>query len=190
MSSTTKRKSTAATTTTAKKARFAHTAAAESIEAIVKNPTDFSTPEGEADSDVRKYLLEMALYARSLEDQIQALKPKEKSPEEIQAAADKISTAARSGIRKQMTWKPSCKTGSARFVYDGVCADAAVFGAFLGLEGPPTWKTKKIPKDEFEDLLGDLHVAIRYDTLRITSDINVSWKAAEGTFKCTGSYGK
>lgn len=60
-----------------------------------------------------------------------------------------------------LQWKPSCKTGSARWVYDGVCNDAEVFGALLGLGGPPTFKMKKIPKADFEDAIGDLNVSIR-----------------------------
>lgn len=29
-----------------------------------------------------------------------------------------------------------------------------------------------------------------YDTLSLTSDVNVHWKAGEGIFKFSGSYGK
>ncbi|KAG6850622.1 hypothetical protein H0H93_010814 [Arthromyces matolae] len=147
-----KRKSAASTAGKVKKARLDHTDAIDSINTILADETNFPTPIDQ--EGVRKALLQIALYARSLEEQVQESKPKERSTEELQEAAKKIRAAARSGIRKQMTWKPSCKTGSARFVYDGVCADAVLFGAFLGLEGPPTWKTKKIPKDEFESLGG------------------------------------
>ena len=58
-------------------------------------------------------------------------------------------------------WKASCKTGSAKWVYDGVCSDANVFAALLGLDGPPTFKTKKMPNDEFVDMIGDLTVSVR-----------------------------
>ncbi|KAF8914309.1 hypothetical protein CPB84DRAFT_1758937 [Gymnopilus junonius] len=61
-----------------------------------------------------------------------------------------------------MTWKPSCKMGSAKWLYDGVCSDPAMFGKMIGLDGPPTFKMKKIPSSEFENLIGDLDVAIRY----------------------------
>ena len=57
-------------------------------------------------------------------------------------------------MRAYYQWKPSCKTGSAKWVYDGVCADPVVFGALMGLDGPPTWKMKKFPRAEFEDLIG------------------------------------
>lgn len=47
-------------------------------------------------------------------------------------------------------------------MYDGVCSDPEVFGTLLKLGGPPTFKTKKIPKDEFENLVGRLDTPIRY----------------------------
>lgn len=47
-------------------------------------------------------------------------------------------------------------------MYDGVCADGEVFGALLGLGGPPTFKTKKMPKEEFENLIGYLHASVRW----------------------------
>lgn len=70
-------------------------------------------------------------------------------------------------------WKPSCKTGTARFVYDGVCADHVVFGALMGLDGPPAWKMKKLPKDDFEDLFGAVVGSVRYvaDALRMASSL-------------------
>jgi hypothetical protein len=37
-----------------------------------------------------------------------------------------------------------------------------VFGALLGLDGPPKFKSKKMPKDEFASLIGDLKVSVRY----------------------------
>lgn len=178
--SSTKRKPDAKPTAAAKKARLAHSVAKENIESIVTDSDNFPIPE--STKAIQKLLLEVALYARSLEEEIQASKPKAKTKEELEAAAEKLRNAARSGIRKQMTvscyfthnyntrpltspflqWKLSCKTGSAKWVYDGVCADPEIFGVFLGLDGPPTFKTKKIPKDKFQDLVGDLCVSIRY----------------------------
>lgn len=192
--SSTKRKSDAKTTAAAKKARLAHSVAKENIESIVNDPDNFLIPE--STKAIQKLLLEVALYARSIEEEIQASKPKVKTKEELKAAAEKLRNAARSGIRKQMTvscyfthnhhtrrltspsmqWKLSCKTGSAKWVYDGVCADPAIFGAFLGLDGPPTFKTKKIPKGEFQDLVGDLCVSIRYVALDLLSTTETELK--------------
>jgi hypothetical protein len=36
-----------------------------------------------------------------------------------------------------------------------------VFGALLGLDGPPKFKAKKLSKEEFIDLIGDLGVSVR-----------------------------
>ena len=100
--------------------------------------------------------------------------PPQKSREELEEAAEMIRKAAQSGTQKQMKvdvydyvplatadghvaatqWRPSCKTNSAKWSYDGICADPQVFGVLMGLEGPPTFKMKKIPKNEFEDLIG------------------------------------
>lgn len=65
-------------------------------------------------------------------------------------------------VLTRLQWKPSCKTGSAKWVYDGVCADAEVFGAMLGLGGPPTFKTKKMTSDEFQNNVGQVHGSVRY----------------------------
>jgi len=92
-------------------------------------------------------------------------------------------------------------------MYDGVCSDPEVFGTLLELSGPPMFKTKKMPKGEFENLIGDLDVSIRcvfsyvdcddflmsvssYDVLRLTSDVNIHWKPDDGTLKFSGTYGK
>jgi len=55
--------------------------------------------------------------------------------------------------------------GTAKWSYDGVCADAEVFGAVLELDGPPKFKMKKMKKDDFENLIGDLRVPIRRVTV-------------------------
>ena len=52
-------------------------------------------------------------------------------------------------------------TGSAKWVYDGVCTDPNVFGALMGLNGPPTWKQKKLTVAEFEDLFGRVEGSVR-----------------------------
>ena len=32
----------------------------------------------------------------------------------------------------------------------------------MGLDGPPTWKMKKLPKETFEDLLGGISASSRF----------------------------
>ncbi|EGO27747.1 hypothetical protein SERLADRAFT_461718 [Serpula lacrymans var. lacrymans S7.9] len=88
-----------------------------------------------------------------------------------------------------MTWKPSRKAGTAKWLYDGVCTDPAVFGALLRLDGPPTLKMHKMETSKFEELIGDLSSSARYSTLCVTSShVNIRWTDA-GEFKFSGSYG-
>jgi hypothetical protein len=42
-----------------------------------------------------------------------------------------------------------------------VCQDAAVFGAVLGLDGPPTWKVKKMTPEEFQEVVGQIVGSVR-----------------------------
>lgn len=103
---------------------------------ILANPASFELP---AEEDVRDVLLSLAKYAKSLEGGTGA--SVKMTTEELEAAANKLRKAARSQIQKQMTmssslpryvprilltcmhhdqWKPSCKTGTAKWSYDGV----------------------------------------------------------------------
>ena len=74
---------------------------ADAVETILSDPTNFWIS---GDSNVtRATILELAQYARSLEEQVDAAKPKDKSPKGLQFAAAKLANAALSGIRKQLT---------------------------------------------------------------------------------------
>ena len=111
---------------------------------------------------------------------------------------------------RSIQWKPSCKTGSAKWSYDGICADPEVFGVLMNLGGPPTFKMKKFSVADFENCLGGISASVRYvphclhilpevltvcwgrryDTLYITSkEVTVRWSDT-GEFKFGGSYGK
>ncbi|KAJ7195355.1 hypothetical protein GGX14DRAFT_475144 [Mycena pura] len=131
----------------------------------------------------------LAEYVRWLEREVAATKPKQKSSEDIRAAADKLCNACVSGIKKQMAWKPSCKTGGAKWSYDGVCADPTVFGAMLRLVAAPKWKMHKYTAEEFQDVMGDISSSARYDDLRLMGNVTVRYQPDEGTFKMSGSYG-
>lgn len=104
MSSTTttkKRKSDGATTAASKKAKSTAAANAQFVEGILTDASNFELPrEGNA---TRETILQLAQYARSLEEELNSMRPKEKSPTEVAAAATKLAAAARSGITKQMT---------------------------------------------------------------------------------------
>lgn len=62
----------------------------------------------------------------------------------------------------RLKWKPTCKEGRAKWSYDGLCSDPEVFASLLHLSMPIKFKTMKMPKDQFEDCLGDLDVPVRY----------------------------
>jgi hypothetical protein len=167
-----------------------------------------------------------AEYVRWLKGEVAAMKPKERSPEDIARAAEKLRSACVSGIKKQMTvrdpspfstrffidwpvqWKPSCKSGSAKWSYDGVCSDPAVFGSLLNLSAPPKWKMQKYTVPEFEAFIGSIEasvryvshgifvcpwcssrVVVRYDSLELMANVTVRYQPDEGTFKMSGSYG-
>ncbi|KAI0360756.1 hypothetical protein OH77DRAFT_1392785 [Trametes cingulata] len=159
---------------------------------------------------VRNSLVELATYARSLEQQLsaraapapaapsassappaeQGARPRAKSPEEIKAEAEKIRRAAQSGIIKQMGWKPTCREGRSKWSYDGFCPDPEVFGALLGLGGPPKFRSRKFDRDEFQRHIGQIEGSVRYATLYITSSqVTVQWSET-GEFKFSGLYGK
>ncbi|KAH9846399.1 hypothetical protein C2E23DRAFT_907826 [Lenzites betulinus] len=193
----------------AKKARgaAANSAIVAVVNSILANPKSY--PISGNEDAVRKSLVDLAKYARTLEERIAELtasgapvagsskavavtvavaKPA-KSQAELEAAADKIRHAAQSGIKKQMSWKPSCKTGTAKWSYDGICVDPEVFGCLLGLGGPPTFKMKKFSTNEFERLVGPIKGSVRYSALYIrSSEVTVRWSET-GEFKFSGSYG-
>ncbi|KAI8986871.1 hypothetical protein BD414DRAFT_461329 [Trametes punicea] len=179
-------------------------AAAALVDAVLANPVAYPVPASE--DAVRQSLLGLASYARALEQQVatlsgaasqvsvassggQVMAPA-KSQEELASTAERIRRAAQSGIKQQMKWRPSCKTGSAKWTYDGICPHPEVFGVLMGLGGPPTFKMKKFPVEEFEKLIGPCRGSARYATLYITgNDVNVRWYDT-GEFKFSGTYGK
>ncbi|CAE6436248.1 hypothetical protein ACGC1H_005719 [Rhizoctonia solani] len=191
----TKRKSTAGTSTS-KRAKtsdpFAHTKG--TIQTILASPETFSLPSG--DSEYRQLVVSIAQYAKSLEGSIAVAgssskaAPPPKTAEQVSAEAERIINQIDRGISKLMTWKTSCKTGSAKYSYDGICTDSRVFGKVLGLDGPPNFKMKKYTKEEFEDLIGCISKEIRFDTLYLTGPVNVRYNPDTGEFKISGSYGK
>ncbi|KAK6996694.1 hypothetical protein R3P38DRAFT_3070047 [Favolaschia claudopus] len=157
-----------------------HTEAIELVDSILEGD-DVAVTASEARS--------LAEYARWLEGEVAATKPKAKSAEDINRAAEKLRSACVSGIKKQMTWKPSCKTGGAKWSYDGVCPDPAVFGSLVNLSAPPKWKMQKYTVPEFEAFMGSIEASVRYDSLELMGNVTVRYQAEEGTFKMSGSYG-
>ncbi|KAH8118781.1 hypothetical protein DFH11DRAFT_1502574 [Phellopilus nigrolimitatus] len=194
-----KRKSDAgATASSSKKTKTddaAYASAKDHVKSILADPESFDIESDEA--NVRRVFVELAEYASSLEADVKSLvqestkpSPPAKTPEKIESEADRLGNTIVSGIKKQMSWKPSCKTNSSKFVFDGFCPDPLVFGKVLGLDGPPKFKQKKIPRQEFEDFVGSIEGSARYNTLYISSsEVNVRYNADTGEFKVSGSYG-
>ncbi|KAJ1303054.1 hypothetical protein OPQ81_011255 [Rhizoctonia solani] len=175
----TKRKSTAGTLTS-KRAKtsqvdpFVNTK--NNIQAILSYPESFPLPSGDVETHRRGWKRQSR---SSTQD-----------PKQISAEAERISNQINRGISKLMAWKPSCKTGSAKYAFDGVWTNPRVFGKVLGLDGSPNFKTKKYTKQEFEELVGSISKDIRYNTLYLTGPVNLRYNPDTGEFKFGGSYGK
>ena len=98
-----KRKADATGTTSAasKKAKLAAAVHAETVESILSDEKNFELPD--SPSATRKLVLGLAQYARTLEEEVDASKPKVLTRAELEAAAKKLANAVKSGIRKQLT---------------------------------------------------------------------------------------
>lgn len=109
-----KRKSTGGGAPTFKKAKTVdHGPAAALASEILDAPDTY--PISEDDTDVREMLVQLAQYARSLEEEVEtgagggngggsaaAVVSRQKTCEKLEEAAEKIRKAAQSGIKKQM----------------------------------------------------------------------------------------
>ncbi|KAI0065723.1 hypothetical protein BV25DRAFT_1798013, partial [Artomyces pyxidatus] len=157
------------------------------VTAVLANVSKYADPSDP--QALGNTVVTLAEYARELEGALANGGTAPKTQEQLEAAAEKIRKAAASGIKSQMKWRPSCKDGGARWSYDGICADPAVFGALMGLGGPPTFKMKKFKTDEFQSRIGRIKASARYNDMYIISeDVNVRWSET-GEFKFSGLYG-
>ena len=102
----TKRKATDDAPSSSKKSRKStHRDAQALVKAVLAKPDTYPIPDD--DDDVRRQFVELAQYARGLEEEVQSSAqagpaPKTMSPEQLQAAVEKLRKAANSGITKQM----------------------------------------------------------------------------------------
>lgn len=151
---------------------------------------------------------ELVSHALHLQSQLAtSLAPKVVSEEEVAEKATKARHMLVKGIEKQMKvgnpiiaanelrltfakWTSSCKTGSARFTYEGSIHSRAVFEKALGLPSTHTKKMFKMSVVDFERHVGSPEGKARYNHLSITgNDVNVRWSPDENTFKVSGTYG-
>ncbi|KAL9003764.1 MAG: hypothetical protein Q9188_003388 [Gyalolechia gomerana] len=111
--------------------------------------------------------------------------------EDIRRKVSKARDMMEKGIRSQMKWKPSCKTGNVRFSYSGVVASPTIFLTLFRLSAD--WKKKQIKLEpvEFQDTTHtELTTSIRYGSLNITGkNVTVRWDPEDLTFTVTGTYG-
>lgn len=162
---------------------------------------------------------DLVAYALSLQNQLRiksntASSSTELTPQEVAASVNHLATMMERQIRKSMTWKPSCKTGTAKFSQDFIVASEQVFKELfkpVAKQGDKGWKMKKFSLRDFEvrvTLLNSFHppetsakssqrvvgqeirASSRYCELVPTSDITVRWDAANRAMKCSGKYGK
>jgi len=112
------------------------------------------------------------------------------SPEKIQQKVDQLRKLAFKGIKSQIKWRPSCKNGTARFAYTGIC-DETTFRGFLELNGKDKTKGGKVSIEKFQDdiLKNNISVSIRYGYLRLNRDVNVTYNKTSCEIKITGGYG-
>jgi len=96
-----KHKSSTTSTATSKKAKLSIDTQVDTVAKILSDATNYEIPDN--DAEIRDTIVKLAQYTRSLEEEISASKPKEMSPQQLEAAAVKIASAACSGIKKQMS---------------------------------------------------------------------------------------
>ncbi|KAL5527859.1 hypothetical protein ACEPAG_6660 [Sanghuangporus baumii] len=179
-----------------------HTSAKAILAAV---DTGFENSELELNDEkaVRKAFAEIANYVASLENEVKELKKAQanmtagapnaqKSPEQIRQEADRLRDTVVRGIKKLLVWKPSCKFNIAKFAYDGICSDPLVFGTMLNMNGPPSFKQKKMLGAEFEGLIKqDIKGSAKYNDLYIISKqlVTIRYNSETGVFKISGTYG-
>lgn len=139
---------------------------------------------------------ELAAYAFSLQSQSSSSTTTPASAEtwtadQIAARAEKSRDLAVAAIKKQMKWQPTCKTGTTKWVYEGMVPHEDVFYKLFDFEKPKkAWKVKKMDVWEFKGAFRGTEASIRYNTLRITGkEVRVVWDGQEKTFKVSGTYG-
>jgi hypothetical protein len=96
-----KRKSDAGTGPAAKKTRSNKEGMSTEVQNIIGASDDYF--DNLSVEDLRAKIVAIATYARSLEEDVEATKPKELSDAEVDGAADKLSDVVNRGIKKQMS---------------------------------------------------------------------------------------
>ena len=107
---------------------------------------------------------ELVAYAIDLQKRLDASKKslstssssntQELNPEELKKKVEHLRTLMVRQIKKAMTWKPSCKTGSATFSQDFVVQHPQIiqklFARVIKDNNGKAWKMKKLSAEDFE----------------------------------------
>ena len=126
----------------------------------------------------------------------------EASPEQTLASKARFCAQALRQIKAQMKWKPSCKTGGARFSFEGMLPPA-VYQSLVSAHLKPKERlpgglkpssSKRLSLDEFYTAFGadsyDMRAPIRYGSLGLTGEaVTLRYDAEAGELRITGSYG-
>ena len=123
----------------------------------------------------------------------------------VQAQLAKVCAVALKGIKAQMKWKQSCKAGTAKWSYEGLCSPAVAAALLKDYLKPKELReildvsqrkavAKKIDVQAFYTLFGastyGVSVSIRYGSLSITgSTVMMRFDNVSGELKVSGTYG-
>uniref|UniRef100_A0A7S0N1F1 Uncharacterized protein n=1 Tax=Pyramimonas obovata TaxID=1411642 RepID=A0A7S0N1F1_9CHLO len=105
----------------------------------------------------------------------------------LEVHAEKILSNMRKNIKAQLKWKPSCKTGSARWSYTTIVPED-VLKHILKIPANKPAKGCKLPVSDFTKLVGDCSASIRYGCLYITG-LHVNLRYSDSELTASGSYG-
>ncbi len=89
-----------------------------------------------------------------------------------------------------MTWKASCKAGTAIWRCEQVTKDDAIFRALVKDAGAK-WKRKQYSVEQFCELMGvgNIGASARYSLLSINGNVTISWDPETRLIKFGGKYG-
>jgi hypothetical protein len=88
-----------------------------------------------------------------------------------------------------MIWKPSCKTGSAKWSWEGSCGFAELLIILKLPAQTKPFKAKKFTAEEFQELVGSISASARYSTMHLKGNVNLHFDPSDNSIKINGSYG-
>jgi hypothetical protein len=109
----------------------------------------------------------------------------------LEVAAQRAKTVLQKQLKKQLVWKGSCRSGSARWAISTLVAED-VYKYCVGLDAGAKVKGLRMEYSKFVATIlegQEIYGSARYDRLSVTSpQVNVSYK--DGEMRISGTYGK